>query len=138
MGQPHRAGVAAVGAVGAVGAVAGGFMDTAAPGGTSWANFCQPHPVVVDPSTGMISGPWGECLAWAVAYEQQNPGWHQDPRFQAEGPAGQVIGEISAKANPAALPQVVEAAESLGLKMLKTCMAQFLNFHHGQDSYMLN
>ena len=31
-----------------------------------------------------------------------------------EGPAGQVIGEISAKANPAALPQVVEAAETLG------------------------
>ena len=30
-----------------------------------------------------------------------------------EGPAGQVIGEISAKANPAALPQVVEAAETL-------------------------
>lgn len=35
-------------------------------------------------------------------------------RFQVEGPAGQVIGEISAKANPAALPQVVEAAETLG------------------------
>ena len=45
-------------------------------------------------------------------------------RFQAEGPAGQVIGEISAKANPAALPQVVEAAETLGADLdmnLHTC-----------------
>lgn len=36
-------------------------------------------------------------------------------RFQHEGPAGQVIGEISAKADPADLPQVVEAAETLGV-----------------------
>lgn len=111
-GAGAAAGAAVGAAVGAVGA-SGGFMNTAAPTGVSWANFCQQHEVVVDPSTGMISGPWGECLAWAVAYEKQNPGWHQDPRFQVEGPAGQVIGEISAKANPAALPQVVEAAERL-------------------------
>lgn len=89
----------------------GGFMDTAAPNGSSWTNLCQHHDVII--SNGMIAGPWGECLAWAVAYEQQNPGWHQDPRFAAEGPAGQVIGAITAKANPSMLGQVVEAAERL-------------------------
>ena len=79
-GAGAAAGAAVGAAVGAVGA-SGGFMNTAAPTGVSWANFCQQHEVVVDPSTGMISGPWGECLAWAVAYEKQNPGWHQDPRL---------------------------------------------------------
>ena len=90
VGRPGAGAVGAFGAAGAVGAAvgavgsgaAGGFMNTAAPTGASWANFCQGHEVVVDPSTGMISGPWGECLAWAVAYEKQNPGWHQDPRLQ--------------------------------------------------------
>lgn len=73
--QPPIAGAAGAGA-------SGGFMDTAAPNGTSWGQYCQAHEVAVDPSTGTIAGPWGECLAWAVAYEQQNPGWHQDPRLK--------------------------------------------------------
>jgi len=106
VGQPQLAGS------GAAFGASGGFMNTAAPNGGSWADLCQQHAVTVG-SNGLIAGPWGECLAWAVAYEKQNPGWHQDPRFQHEGPAGQVIGEISAKADPADLPQVVEAAERL-------------------------
>lgn len=69
----------------------GGFMDTAAPSGASWANVCRQHPVNVNGSTMMIDGAWGECLAWAVVYEHQNPGWESDPRFKDEGPAQQVI-----------------------------------------------
>ena len=57
-------------------------MNTAAPNGGSWADLCQQHAVTVG-SNGMIAGPWGECLAWAVAYEKQNPGWHQDPRHHS-------------------------------------------------------
>lgn len=68
-------------------------------------------------------------------------------RFRTEGPAGQVIGEISAKADPASLPQVVEAAELLGFANLKghkfyllneklrfvyLCFIQFQSFIKGQ------
>lgn len=88
-------------------------MDTAAPTGRSWNDLCQPHDVAMD-SALMIDGPWGECLAWAVVYERQNPGWQQEPRYAAEGPAGQVIAAIEAKAAGGPYAQVaLQGAENL-------------------------
>jgi len=68
----------------------GGFMNTVAPNGMPWWQYCQGRPVSIDPASGFLLGPWGECLAWAKVFEIQNPGWEQDPNF-AGGPCGQVI-----------------------------------------------
>ncbi|CAE7551299.1 GND [Symbiodinium sp. CCMP2456] len=92
----------------------GGFMDTAAPSGASWANVCRQHPVNVNGSTMMVDGAWGECLAWAVVYEHQNPGWESDPRFKDEGPAQQVINAMLETAPESMAPSIEMGSQNLG------------------------
>mmetsp|Transcript_43797 Transcript_43797/g.81763 ORF Transcript_43797/g.81763 Transcript_43797/m.81763 type:complete len:631 (+) Transcript_43797:60-1952(+) len=89
-----------------------GFMETAAPSGAPWGEVLRAADVIVDPNTGMVVGPWGECLAWAVAYEHQNPGWQDDPRFR-EGPAQQVIEAMVQRAPESMTPAIMQGAEIL-------------------------
>ena len=56
-----------------------GFMGTLAPNGKAWSEYCVGQPEL---GTGMVLGPWGECLAWAVAYEHRSPEWHKDPQYR--------------------------------------------------------
>merc|ERR1712232_556913 len=74
---------------GAAGA-GGGFMTTLAPNGMQWMQYCQTSPPLTD-NQGFVSGPWGECIAWANVFELQNPSWSQMPEYAADGPCGQVI-----------------------------------------------
>ncbi|CAJ1400652.1 unnamed protein product [Effrenium voratum] len=108
-GSPHGAAMAPYG-MGSPSQRGGGFMTTAAPNGASWADYCRPHGVAMN--GGMVAGPWGECLAWAVAYEHQHPGWEHDPRFQ-EGPAAQVIQAMTERASDSQIPEVLQACETL-------------------------
>lgn len=88
------------------------FMDTAAPGGATWANYCQ-GPPEVNPSTGFVAGRWGDCLAWAVVYEHQNPGWPQNPTYRDMGPAGTVIQAMLENAADSDCEDVERAANQL-------------------------
>ncbi|CAE7205571.1 GND [Symbiodinium sp. CCMP2592] len=88
------------------------FMDTAAPGGATWANYCR-GPPEVNPSTGFVAGRWGDCLAWAVVYEHQNPGWPQNPTYRDMGPAGTVIQAMLENAADSDCEDVERAANQL-------------------------
>eukprot|EP00747_Dinoflagellata_sp_TGD_P183685 gnl/TRDRNA2_/TRDRNA2_38748_c0_seq1.p1 gnl/TRDRNA2_/TRDRNA2_38748_c0~~gnl/TRDRNA2_/TRDRNA2_38748_c0_seq1.p1 ORF type:complete len:440 (-),score=91.31 gnl/TRDRNA2_/TRDRNA2_38748_c0_seq1:363-1682(-) len=68
----------------------GAFIQTAAPNGAPWEQLLRAAPPSLDPN-GFVSGPWGECLHYAVVFETQNPGWDSMPQYQDAGPAGQVI-----------------------------------------------
>ncbi|OLQ01474.1 6-phosphogluconate dehydrogenase, decarboxylating [Symbiodinium microadriaticum] len=110
------------------------FMDTAAPGGATWANYCQ-GPPEVNPSTGFVAGRWGDCLAWAVVYEHQNPGWPQNPTYRDMGPAGTVIQAMLENAEDSDCEDVERAANQLEnacAKPTKVHVAGLL------DSYMLD
>lgn len=48
------------------------FMRTVAPSGTSWGQYTRTGTSFIDPRTGALAGPWGECIAWAVIYDRTN------------------------------------------------------------------
>ncbi|CAJ1400649.1 unnamed protein product [Effrenium voratum] len=87
-----------------------GFMGTLAPNGKAWSEYCVGQPEL---GTGMVLGPWGECLAWAVAYEHRSPEWHKDPQYREMGPVGSVIQAMMEKASDQMAPKVQAAAEEL-------------------------
>jgi len=90
----------------------GGFMNTMAPNGMPWWQYCQGIPATVDPGSGLLVGPWGECLAWAKVFEVHNPGWSSDPNF-AGGPAGQVVHAALSTCPPHLRAATEQAAERL-------------------------
>ena len=44
-------------------------METAAPTGATWSQYVQTAPINIAPTTGLLAGPWAECIAYAVLYE---------------------------------------------------------------------
>lgn len=72
----------------------GCFMDTIAPCGETWQDYCLGQPVDIDHETGTLRGHWGECMAWAKVYEAEHPEWANDPRYALDGPCGQVISAL--------------------------------------------
>lgn len=94
------------------GGCGGGFLNTAAPNGVTWRDYCRSYEVSVD-SSGHIVGPWGECLAWAKVYELRNPGWERDLEYRDEGPCGQVIRAMLQASPDHTHQQIEEAAERL-------------------------
>jgi len=117
MAAPPMAAMCAPAAVGAAGAggPAGGFMATLAPNGLPWQAYCYGQPVHIDPMTGFLQGPWGECLAWAKVFEVQSPGWASDPAYQASGPCGQVIEAVVAASPEHMMGQAIQSCERLEL-----------------------
>eukprot|EP00443_Scrippsiella_acuminata_P008627 CAMPEP_0115201832 /NCGR_PEP_ID=MMETSP0270-20121206/17824_1 /TAXON_ID=71861 /ORGANISM="Scrippsiella trochoidea, Strain CCMP3099" /LENGTH=512 /DNA_ID=CAMNT_0002615247 /DNA_START=28 /DNA_END=1568 /DNA_ORIENTATION=- len=93
----------------------GGFMSTVAPNGMPWWQYCQGRPVSIDPASGFLIGPWGECLAWAKVFEIQSPGWQQDPKYASDGPCGQVIAAALASCPGHLKGPTGQAAERLEL-----------------------
>lgn len=94
---------------GAGGGGQGGWMNTQAPNGQLWSQYCGASRPQVQ--NGMLAGPWGECMAWAKLYEKQNPGWENDPTFQG-GPAGQIIEALQrAGGDTAAADRLEQACE---------------------------
>lgn len=90
----------------------GGFMATAAPVGKTWNDYCQPHQVFTSEHSRSISQPWGECVAWAKAYEHNNPGWENDPRMRG-GPCAHVIQAMCENSPDHMSGAIVQAAEML-------------------------
>merc|ERR1719436_104349 len=88
----------------------GGFMDTKAPNGLTWMQYCGSLAPNVDRMQNIITGPWGECMAWAKVFEIQNPNWDSMPQYTHEGPCGQVI---EAMKGMGASQDVVAIAENL-------------------------
>lgn len=70
------------------------FMQTAAPSGTSWGQYCRGGNSFVDPRTGFLAGPWAECVSWAVIFEHNND-WNNMPQYAADGPVGGVLEALS-------------------------------------------
>ena len=95
-----------------------GFMDTASPLGPTWEKVCQGRAPTVDVSTGMLMGKWGECLAWAVAYETQHPDWTSDRKFFLQTPAGQVI-EARAELSHEHLTSPLQRTSAVSTKVTK-------------------
>jgi len=91
----------------------GGFMDTMSPSGISWRKYCDLQSPQVDPQSGMLVGVWGECLAWAKAYEAENPQWPSDPEYTRDGPCGQVLTAVADRADCGKELMVEQAAEML-------------------------
>lgn len=66
------------------------FMQTAAPSGMSWSQYCAGAKSFVDPQTGFLGGAWAECIAWGVVFEHNN-NWDSMPQFQPDGPVGGIL-----------------------------------------------
>mmetsp|Transcript_59340 Transcript_59340/g.133679 ORF Transcript_59340/g.133679 Transcript_59340/m.133679 type:complete len:294 (+) Transcript_59340:97-978(+) len=66
------------------------FMQTVAPSGTTWGQYVRTSSSFVNPKTGFLSGPWAECIAWAVIFEHTN-NWEGMPQYPREGVVGGVI-----------------------------------------------
>jgi len=65
-------------------------MQTVAPSGTTWGQYVRTRSSFVDPKTGFLSGPWGECIAWAVIYEHA-VNWDKMPQYPEDGVVGPVL-----------------------------------------------
>mmetsp|Transcript_81596 Transcript_81596/g.231255 ORF Transcript_81596/g.231255 Transcript_81596/m.231255 type:complete len:563 (-) Transcript_81596:158-1846(-) len=89
------------------------WMDTGAPKGMSWSDYCSSEDVLIGDDTGYIEGAWGECIAWAKVYELENPDWAKDPKYAVDGPCGQVLAELAAVAG--------EEAEEAALRLEQAC-----------------
>lgn len=68
-----------------------GFMGTISPSGATWMQYCQSAGAPRLDNRGLVTGPWGECIAWAKVFEIQNPNWESMPEYRDDGPCGQVI-----------------------------------------------
>lgn len=75
------------------------FLEQLAFGGTaSWKQLLDQKDPEVD-GDGNLAPPWGDALRAAVVYENQTPGWFEDPAFKEpnEGPAGQILEYLCSK-----------------------------------------
>merc|ERR1719277_2067345 len=72
------------------------FMRTLAPNGSPWAEYVKTGPVRVDPGSGVLSGPWAECVCWGVRFERSND-WQRMPEYASgDGPVGGVLSALEA------------------------------------------
>lgn len=73
------------------------FMRTAAPSGAAWSDYVRSGGrTFVDPQTGYLSGPWAECIAWAVRFEHTSD-WYTLPEYAGQdGPVGGVLTALEA------------------------------------------
>lgn len=70
------------------------FMQTAAPSGMSWSQYCQGARSFVDPKSGFLGGAWAECIAWGVVFEHNNAAiWDGNPQWTncGGGPVGGIL-----------------------------------------------
>mmetsp|Transcript_46674 Transcript_46674/g.131865 ORF Transcript_46674/g.131865 Transcript_46674/m.131865 type:complete len:349 (-) Transcript_46674:139-1185(-) len=66
------------------------FMQTVAPSGTTWGQYVRTGSSFVNPMNGFLSGPWAECVAWAVIFEHSND-WESMPQYADDGVVGGVL-----------------------------------------------
>lgn len=71
------------------------FMRSTSPSGLPWFQYVATAPIEVDPYSGLLAGPWAECLSAAVAFEHSCH-WQSMPEYAcgAEGPAGGVLAAL--------------------------------------------
>lgn len=72
------------------------FLLTMAPNGMPWFEYVKVSTIFMDGSTGMLAGPWAECLCWAVHFEHSSD-WQSMPEYVVEGPAGGVLEALQAR-----------------------------------------
>mmetsp|Transcript_51401 Transcript_51401/g.99347 ORF Transcript_51401/g.99347 Transcript_51401/m.99347 type:complete len:173 (+) Transcript_51401:2-520(+) len=89
-----------------------GFMATASPFGQSWSQYCTQEAPQTD-QYNVLSGRWGECLAWAKVFEKRNPNWSSDPDYRSGGPSFQVIQAMLSQSAMGNQRQLQEAANTL-------------------------
>jgi len=67
------------------------FLRAPSPCGLPWYQYVASSDVEVDPCTGLLMGPWAECLCSAVRFEHSQP-WQSMPEYACGGgPAGGVL-----------------------------------------------
>mmetsp|Transcript_13536 Transcript_13536/g.28258 ORF Transcript_13536/g.28258 Transcript_13536/m.28258 type:complete len:273 (-) Transcript_13536:372-1190(-) len=72
------------------------FMRMAAPNGSPWSQYVISSPTYVDVRTGLLIGPWAECLSAAVCYEHYGD-WRSLPEYMGQhGPAEGVVAALEA------------------------------------------
>jgi hypothetical protein len=76
----------------------------------SWGQYLEYSQSFVDPRTGLLSGPWAECIAWGVVFEHAND-WSKDPRYARDGPVGGILEALGQKVG--GNQQLMEAAQRL-------------------------
>lgn len=97
----------------------GPFLQLVAPNGITWSDYCSGRPVEIEPSSGALTGNWGECMAWAKIYELQTPDWESDPDYSSMGPCDQVRDAVVATNPDVPRKTIEEACKVLQL----TCQA---------------
>jgi len=67
-------------------------MCTAAPSGVSWAQYVRMGGAsYIDSRTGLLAGPWAECLSWGVRFEH-SADWSSMPEYVGQdGPVGGIL-----------------------------------------------
>jgi len=90
------------------------FMSTRAPNGLIWMEYVQCSNSFVDMQTGLLRGPWAECISAGVRYEHSLD-WASLPEYAGrEGPVGGILSalEVSLAGQPNS-NAMMEAAERL-------------------------
>jgi len=72
------------------------FLMTTAPTGARWAEYVKCGSIHVDPSSGLLAGPWAECICWGVRFEHSS-NWQMMPEYSAgDGPVGGIMAALEA------------------------------------------
>lgn len=89
------------------------FLHTTAPNGMLWARYVRTGIIYVDANSGLLGGPWAECICWAVCFEHRND-WQKMPQYSGDGPVGGILTAFeTAVAGRMESPQLVQAAMNL-------------------------
>lgn len=70
------------------------FLQTPGPTGLPWAQYVQAGACYVDSRSGLLAGPWAECIKAGVRFEHSSE-WQRLPEYGGgEGPVGGILSAL--------------------------------------------
>jgi len=68
-------------------------MLTLAPSNQVWWQYVKVDASFVDQCTGLLAGPWAECLCWSMVFERTQD-WENMPEYRGEGPVSGILSAL--------------------------------------------
>jgi len=99
------------------------FMQTEAADGTRWTRYVRGANIFVDAATGLLAGPWAECIAAGVRFERSAE-WTGMPEYAGrDGPVAGILVAFEASLKDRA--NSAELLEAAG-RLEEACHAAFM------------